>query len=520
MKEQLALLPEYLTAHLQLALVALLMGATISIPLGVWASSRPRLQVLVLTLSSMIQTIPSLALLAIMVPVLAALSHGTQHLLGFAVSSIGYLPALIALLLYSMLPILRNTVTGIAGVDAALVEAARGVGMTDKQRLWRVELPLALPMIVAGMRTATVWVVGMTVLSTPVGAPSLGNYIFTGLQTRNFHAVIVGCIASACLALFLDWCIRSIEVGLLGNQRGRFVAALACVAGLYLYVGGTALWSMHLMGPPRQELRVGGKTFTEQYILSEILAEQLRQRTGLPVRIVASLGSTVVFDALKNGSIDAYVEYTGTAWTTLMKRQIGEIPRDQVRDAVEAYMRKEQHIGTAAVLGFENTYALAMRRADAEARHIQSIEDLAVVAPQLSIAGDYEFFGRSEWTGLRSTYNLAFKQVRSMDPAIMYTAIEDSAVDVVTAYTTDGRLHTLDLKLLDEPHGMIPPYDAIVLAGPDVQKNPQAMAALQALNGKLDVKTMRRLNALVDSHTQTATQVAREFVRGLNAPQP
>jgi osmoprotectant transport system permease protein len=197
MAEQLALLPGYLTAHLQLALVALLVGTTASVPLGIWVTRRRSLEPGVLGVASVIQTIPGLALLAIMVPALAALGALTRAAFGVELRGIGYAPALVALTLYSLLPILRNTVAGIDGVDASLVEAARGVGMTPRQQLLRVELPLAAPVIVAGIRTSAIWVVGTATLSTPVGATSLGNFIFSGLQTRNHTAVLVGCAAAA-----------------------------------------------------------------------------------------------------------------------------------------------------------------------------------------------------------------------------------------------------------------------------------------------------------------------------------
>ena len=186
MSEQLALLPEYLTSHLQLTLLALLCSTAISLPLGVAITRVRWLETPVLALAGIIQTIPSLALLAIMVPLLASLQ----------LQSIGFLPAFVGLTLYGVLPILRNTVTGIAGVNPAQREAARAVGMTEAQQLRRVELPLALPVIIAGLRTATVWTVGIATLSTPVGATSLGNYIFSGLQTRNYAAVLVGCVAA------------------------------------------------------------------------------------------------------------------------------------------------------------------------------------------------------------------------------------------------------------------------------------------------------------------------------------
>ena len=215
MSEQLALLPGYLTAHLQLTLLALLAGIAFSIPAGVLVTRRRWLEQPVLGTATIIQTIPSLALLAIMVPALAAL--------GF--TSIGFLPAFIGLTLYSVLPILRNTVTGLAGVDPALIEAAQGVGMTPAQCLRRVELPLAMPVILAGIRTSAVLTVGVATLSTPVGAPSLGNYIFSGLQTRNLTAVLVGCIAAAVLALSLDGLVRALGAAIVQRKTGWAAAS-------------------------------------------------------------------------------------------------------------------------------------------------------------------------------------------------------------------------------------------------------------------------------------------------------
>jgi osmoprotectant transport system permease protein len=182
MEHLLELLPDYLTGHIQLTLVALLAATLLSIPLGIAASREPRLQSLVLGFAGVVQTIPSLALLAAMVPLLAMMN----------LPSIGFLPAIIGLTLYGLLPILRNTVTGLQEVDPAYKEAARGVGMTTWQQLRLVDLPLAMPVIVGGVRTATVWTVGIATLSTPVGATSLGNYIFGGLQTRDFAAVLLG----------------------------------------------------------------------------------------------------------------------------------------------------------------------------------------------------------------------------------------------------------------------------------------------------------------------------------------
>jgi osmoprotectant transport system permease protein len=155
-----ALLPEYLGWHVLLSFSALALGVAISLPLAVAASRSPRLRWPVLAGASLIQTIPSLALLALFYPLLLAVSTLSKAAFGHGFSALGFLPSLLALTLYSMLPILRNAAAGILGVDAAVKEAADGVGMTSRQRLVQVELPLAAPVIMAGIRTAAVWTGG------------------------------------------------------------------------------------------------------------------------------------------------------------------------------------------------------------------------------------------------------------------------------------------------------------------------------------------------------------------------
>jgi osmoprotectant transport system permease protein len=511
LQEQLNLLPQYLTAHLQLALMALALGALVSIPLGIWVVRHPRLETALLGLASVIQTVPSLALLAIMVPLLSALNHVTQAHLGFEVHNIGFTPALIALTLYSMLPILRNAVTGLQGVDPALTEAARGVGMTAWQRLWRVELPQALPTMVAGMRTATTWVVSMTVLSTPVGAPSLGNYIFTGLQTRNPAAILVGCGSAAALALVLDAIIRALEVGAQTGRRRRTGGALALLALLYLFVG-QSLYAQSRQ-PAHAEIRIGAKTFTEQYILAEILAQQLRARAASPrVRVVQSLGSNVAYEALKSGAIDAYVEYSGTVFTTLMKRQ-DTLPRLQLTEAVRNYLGQNGGVTVAATLGFANSYTLAMPRKAAQRQRIVDLTTLADAAPTLRLAGDYEFFSRPEWRNLQRIYGLAFAEQRSMDPALIYDAVASGSVDLVAAYSSEGRLAALDLLLLEDTQGAIAPYDALVLVGPSLRHNQAAVVALSELDNAIDLETMQRLNYAVDHDHKSPAEVAAAWLR-------
>jgi len=504
--ELLALLPSYLTAHLQLTLLALLLSAGVSVPLGIASTRVPWIEQPALAVAGIIQTVPSLALLAAMVPVLAAL--GMQ--------SIGFLPAIVGLTLYGVLPVLRNTVTGIAGVDPALKEAARGVGMTGRQQLLLVELPLAMPVIVAGIRTATVWVVGIATLSTPVGATSLGNYIFSGLQTRNYTAILLGCVAAAGLALLLDGLVRAVEVGLARRRRGRTAAALGAVALLYAYAGITlaAPW----FDGRERPIVVGAKTFTEQYVLSAAIAGWIERETGRPTSLVQSLGSLVAFEALDAGGIDVYVDYTGTLWANEMGRAEMRAGRAEMLAGVRDFLERGHGMTLAAILGFENTYALTVRAAEAERLGLRAISDLVDHAPRLAIGADVEFFARPEWPAVRDTYGLDFREQRAMDASLMYQAAATREVDVISAYTTDGRITAYDLRVLADDRGAIPPYDAIVLAGARLAREaPDVVRALVRLDGAIDADRMRAMNLRVDEQGEDPATVAAAFVAALSA---
>jgi len=501
--EQLRLLPGYLSAHLELSLAALCAAAWIAIPLGVAIHRRRALEPALLGAASAIQTIPSLALLAIMVPLFAKVGA----------RGIGAWPALVALTLYGLLPILRNTVTGLAGIDPAVREAARGVGMTPRDELWRVELPLALPVIVAGLRTSAVWVVGTATLATPIGATSLGNYIFSGLATRNDAAVLVGCVAAAALALALDQLIRLLEAGIRARRRSWWLAAVALLGALVLYAAGSA--AIRARGGAGV-ISIGAKPFTEQYILAEILGQEIAARTGAATRGVPSLGSTVAFDALAAGDLDCYVDYSGTIFATIMHREWHGGTRDDVLAQVEHFLATEHGIVVAGALGFENRYALAMRADRARELGLSRISELARRAPQLEIGGDYEFFARAEWRALVATYGLAFRAQRAMDPSLMVAALRERQVDAIGAYSTDGRIAAEGLAVLDDDRRVIPPYDAIVLASARLaREHPEVLAALRGLAGAIDADAMRRMNAAVDADGRTPADVAREFVGGL-----
>ena len=494
--ENFALLPTTLSNHLLITVVALAAGLLVSVAVAIAVLRWPALRYPVLTAVSVVQTIPSLALLALMVPLLGTL---------------GFWPTVIALTLYSMLPITRNTVTGILEVDPPLVEAARGVGMTPLQVLRQVELPLALPVIIAGIRTATVWVVGIATLATPVGQPCLGNYIFRGLQTMNWPMVTFGCVAAAVLAVGLDLLIGGLERGVRDRRRPL---TWACGVALLLVFGGGLIAPSavrrleHARADQQPVVWIGSKTFTEQFILADLLA-QLAAEAGYQPRERESLGSTVIFDSLAGGDLDAYVDYTGTIWANYMKRT-DTADSDTVLREVTQWLRAEHGIRCLGGLGFENAYGLAMRRDRAEALHIRTIADLADHARALKIGGDYEFFGRPEWIAIRDAYGLAFAEQTSYDSTFMYQAIEQGAVDVISAFTSDGRIAAFDLVILDDPKSALPPYDAVLLLSAGAAQQADLVAALEPVLSAIPVELMREANHRVDREQdkQTVSEAA------------
>jgi osmoprotectant transport system permease protein len=494
--EALAHLPDYLGNHLRVSLAALALGLIVSLPLAIAARNRPVLRGALLGFASVVQTVPGLALLALFYPLLLALTALTLEWFGFGFSAFGFLPAVLALALYSMLPVLRNTATGLLGVDAAVLEAAQGVGMTPRQSLFTVELPLALPVMMAGIRTAAVWVIGTATLSTPIGQTSLGNYIFAGLQTQNWVFVLFGCLAAAVLALAVDQLLALIENGLRHRSRARTALGGLGIAAL---IAATLVPTL-ARSPPNY--RIGAKTFAEQYVLSALIAQRLKA-AGLTGSQREGLGSNVVFDALAAGDIDVYVDYSGTLWANQFHRT--EIkPRDEVIGELKEILAK-QNITLLGELGFENAYALVMPRRRAEALGIRTISDLVSHASTMSIAADYEFFSRPEWAGIQKAYGLSFRTQRQMQPDFMYAAAGSGEVDVIAGYTSDGLIAKYDLVALDDPRQAIPPYDAIMLLAPKRKDDEALKAALQPLLGRIDIATMREANLRAAGNDATSS---------------
>jgi osmoprotectant transport system permease protein len=361
-------------------------------------------------------------------------------------------------------------------------DSARALGLPPRQILGLVELPLAAPVIMAGIRTAAVWVIGTATLSTPIGQTSLGNYIFAGLQTQNWVFVLFGCVAAAALAIAVDQLLALMERGVATRSRGRLIGGAIGIAALVIVALAPGL------ARPGATYVIGTKPFTEQYVLASLIEQRLAG-SGLSASQRQGLGSSVIFEALAANEIDAYVDYSGTLWANQMRRSDTK-PRDEVVREVADWLKRERGIVMLGTLGFENAYALVVPKK----LGISSIAELATRAPQLRIAGDYEFFARPEWQALRAAYGLNFREQRQMQAEFMYPALADGQVDVIAGYSSDGQIAKFDLVTLADPKQAIPPYDAVLLLSSKRASDQALLAALRPLVGAIPIDVMREAN--------------------------
>ncbi|HZV05467.1 MAG TPA: ABC transporter permease/substrate-binding protein [Gemmataceae bacterium] len=503
--ESLRDLPDYLGGHMLLSLSALVVGLVLSVPLGIAVSRRPKLAELAQGIAAVIQTVPSLALLVLMVPLLGGRT--------------GFWPAFVALILYSILPILANTVVGLRGVDPILIEAGRGLGMSDRELLRKVQLPLAAPVIIGGVRTATVLVVGTATLVTPVGGTSLGNYIFGGLETSDYVATVFGCVLAAVLAIVMDQLVRLFELA--AQRRDQRLAWLGALGLLFLL--GAGLWGpVSKLFSPTPEY-VAGAPFTEQHILTEVMKEQLRS-AGFTVNQRKGMAEGVQFLALRGNQIDCCINYTGNIWTVLMKEK-ESAERSILRAKVRHFLRERYGVICLGELGFENAYALAMKPQRAEAllgteRSQWTVSRLAEQSRRLSVsvAGDLQFFRRLEWRQLRERYQLRFREKKEADPTLMYGAVRDDQVDVIVAYTSDGRIEKYGLVLLQDDLHVLPSYDAILLASAEAVAKPGFAEALMPLvrdGGAISDAVMQEANRQVDVEGNSPRRVALQLLESI-----
>ena len=508
-----ARLPDYLGSHVLVSITALAIGLGISLPLAIASRQHPVLRGALLAVASVFQTIPGLALLALFYPMLLALAGLSERLFGKSFSALGFLPSVLALALYSMLPVLRNTVVGLNGIAPSLREAARLFGATPGRLMRDIELPLAMPVIMAGIRTSAVWVIGTATLSTPIGQTSLGNYIFAGLQTQNWVFVLFGCVAAAALALVVDQLLALMERGVAARSRKMIMAG---GAGLVLVVLA-ALLPGH--GRAQATYVIGAKPFTEQYVLAALIEQRLAAH-GLSAQRRDGLGSGVIFNALVAGDIDAYVDYSGTLLGQPDAPQRREAARGRAGRgfALARDHARHPHAGRARLR--ERLCAGDAARARRKARHPLDRRSGVPCAAAFHRRRLRILRAPGMEGDPRRPMALHFRQQRTMQSDFMYQAARAGDVDVVSAYTSDGRIAQFDLAVLDDPKHAIPPYDAILLLAPKRAHDEALIAALKPLIGAIPVAAMRAANARAADGGTTADDVARWLDQQISAKAP
>ncbi len=499
--------------HILLAGISTLIAIAIAIPLGILAIRKSYIRGLILASVSILQTIPSLAMLAFLLVL---------------IGKIGVVPAVVALTLYALLPIVRNTVTGLDGVPSEVRQASLGIGMTPWQQLFLVELPLAKDVIIAGIRTAAVIGVGIATLSAFIGAGGLGQFINRGLALLSTELILLGAIPAAALALTVDGSIQAMSWGLQRRPQIkaslrpllpilRIVAiaapALLLAIGATAYMTGTSSGSAS-NGASSTTIRISSKNFTEQHILAEIMAQIIEARTDISVDRRTGLGGTmIVHQALVQGEIDIYAEYSGTALTAILNLPVVSNPDEAFEIVARAYDDQFDLIWMPP-FGFTNTFAVCVRRADAEANGWQAVSD---VSPQYEFRAGFgpEFADRPDGLpGLLATYpNINIRSILDIDPSLMYGAIARSEVDVIAAFSTDGRIDAFDLVTLDDDRGFFPPYyPSPVVRRELLEEHPEIGAALSEVGGLISNEIMRDMNYRVDEEGFSPAEIARTFL--------
>lgn len=505
----------HVAQHLWLVFISIAIASVIALPVGILITRRKRLRAPVLGIANVMQTIPSLALFGFLIP------------LPF-IGGIGPRTAIVALVFYALLPIIRNTVTGILGVDQNVREAAVAMGMTDRQVLFKVELPLAMSVILTGVRVAVVITIGVAVIAAEVGAGGLGEYIFRGVRVGDHSLLLAGAIPSALMALAADFWFSLLEKSF--DKSGdttsttRLVSrvvvgiSLALVAILLLLIGSLALGralrarTQHTLS--QGHVTVGSKDFTESELLAEIVAQMLEAR-NIEVERHFDLGGNLSHSALTSGQIDLYPEYTGTSFTAILHHSPISDPK-AVYDQVKREYAEQFKVETSLPLGFDNTFAILVRGEDARRLNLKTISDAARYTPQWRAGFGQDFMSRKDgYPGFSRAYGLQFAGTPSeMALDLTYTALASRKVDMIAGNSTDGRIAALDLFQLEDDRRYFPPYEGVFLTRQDALARVPALAeVLQKLGGAISTEEMRKLNYQVDGEKRDKKNVVHDWLK-------
>ncbi|WP_172579035.1 ABC transporter permease/substrate-binding protein [Ligilactobacillus agilis] len=476
---------------MQLSLTALLLASLLALILAVVLRPFNKLSEFVLQLTGILQTIPSLAILGLLIPFLG----------------IGFGPALVALVLYGLFPILQDTLVGLRSIDPTLEEAALALGLTNWQKFKKVDFPLALPMILSGVRTSGIMIIGTATLAALIGAGGLGTYILLGIDRQDNKLILIGAILSAGLAIGF-----SLVINLLKKLKLKQISLIVTI--LVILTAGSFLPQIKNKSF-NQPLIIAGKLGTEPNILIQMYKLLIENQTDIKVELKENLGKTAfLYQALKSGAIDLYPEFTGTITKTLLKNPPKSSNNARlVYEQAKLGIKREDDLVYLRPMSYQNTYALAVKQDFATKYHLQTISDLQKVS-SFAIAGfTLEFSQRADGNkGLQSKYQLNLK-VKTMEPALRYKALERGDIQIIDVYSTDSEIRRYHLKVLQDNRQLFPPYQgAPLMRAETLKKYPALKPVLNQLAGKITTKQMQELNYQVDVLKKSPRQVAQKFL--------
>lgn len=480
-----------LLEHVQISFIALFFAVAIAIPLGIYLTNKKKIAESIIGISAVLQTIPSLALLGLLIPLFG----------------IGKVPAIIALVVYALLPILRNTFTGINEVDASLKEAATAMGMNTWKRLVKVELPLAMPVIMAGIRTAMVLIVGTATLAALIGAGGLGDIILLGIDRNNPSLIILGAIPAACLALMFDFLLKKLES--LSFRKSVITLSAISVAALLMILA--PLVNVN----EKDEIVIAGKLGSEPEILINMYKLLIENETDLTVQLKPGLGKTsFVFNALKSGSIDIYPEFTGTAISEFLKEEAINNKQEDVYEQARAGMLEQFDMVMLSPMAYNNTYTLAVSKEMAEMHQLERISDIKAIQESIKAGFTLEFNDREDgYLGIQKLYGITIDHIKTMEPKLRYQAMNSGDIQVLDAYSTDSEIRQYDLTVLADDQQLFPPYQGAPLVRAEtIEKYPELEQALNKLADKITDDEMREMNYQVNVEGKNIPDVAREFL--------
>ncbi len=483
--------------HILISLLAISIASVLGIILGIIISEYRRFSGLILGTVNILYTIPSIALLGFFI----------------TITGVGNTTALIALIIYALLPIIRSTYTGIVTINPLIIEASEGMGSTKLQQLFKVKLPLALPVLMSGIRNMVTMTIALAGIASFVGAGGLGVAIYRGITTNNSAMTFLGSLLIAILALIFDFILGLIEKRLTNHKRVKYkINPKLIILGLFIVIFG-AYFSLN--SKKDKTINIATKPMTEGYILGQMLTELIEQDTDLKVNITNGVGggTSNIHPAIVKGEFDLYPEYTGTSWEAVLKK---EDSYDESKfDELQKEYKEKYNLEYVNLYGFNNTYGLAVNKDIAEKYNLKTYSDLAKVSNNLIFGAEYDFFEREDgYKELQKVYNMDFKKKIDMDIGLKYQAMKDKKIDVMVIFTTDGQLAVSDVIVLEDDKKMYPSYRAgTVVRSEILSEYPELKPVLEKLNNILDDKTMADLNYQVESEGKKPEDVAREYLQ-------